>query len=118
MKKIAFVAVFATASLALTACDTEHSESCEWERKKKHTISDTQTPKQSLDLFEGKVGGSSGGGSRGGSSGSRGGGVNMNKGSGGSSGGSGSKPKYNRSNPAPKPNTNPGKNNVWVWDCD
>lgn len=112
MKRFTLVATIAVASLALTACDTEHSESCEWERKKSATSTPT-TPKSAMVLGKG---GSSGGGGRGGSSGSRsGGGVKMNKPGGG---GSASKPKFNRSNPAPKPTTNPGVGLVWVWDCD
>ncbi len=111
MRKLTVVAFVAALSM-LTACNSEHSESCEWERKKEQSPTSQQ--------FEGKVGGSSGG--RGGSSGSRGGssggGSKMGKSS--SSGGSGgaSKPRYNKSNPAPKPTTNPGVGYYWGWDCD
>lgn len=102
---------------ALVACDTEHSESCEWEQKKKITVSESATPKGQLIL--GKGGSSGSGGGRGGSSGSRsGGGVKMGKSS--SSGGSGgaSKPRFNKSNPAPKPKSSPKSGYVWSWDCD
>lgn len=100
------------------SCGTEHSESCEWERKKNITI--TEKPKQQMVADFGSKGGTSGG--RGGSSGSRGGssGGGSKLGKTSSSGGSGgaSKPRYNRSNPAPKPTSNPGKGYYWGWECD
>ena len=94
------------------ACSNEHSESCEWERK--------STAKHAMVADFGSKGGTSGG--RGGSSGSRGGssGGGSKLGKSSSSGGSGgaSKPRYNKSNPAPKPSSPAGSGMKWEWDCE
>lgn len=112
-------ATLVVVALSLTACDSEHSESCEWEKKKLITVTPDSTKSKNAMIvgFEGKVGGSTG--SRGGSSGSRsgGGGVKLTK-PGSASGGSGSKPRYSKTNPAPMPKNTPGKGYFWSWDCD
>jgi len=95
------------------ACSNEHSESCEWEQKKKGA----KSAPQYMGGLDAKVGGSSGG-RGGGSSGSRGGGSRVGGSS--SSGGSGgaSKPRFNKGNPAPAPKVQPRNGYVWSWDCD
>lgn len=127
MKKLSILATLAVASLTLTACGAEHSGSCEWERKPfGRSAQKPGNPKgMTLSGFEAKSGGSASGGSRGGSTRSSGGSSggsrpNLNKGSGSSSGGSGgaAKPRYNKSNPPPKPSSPAGSGMRWVLDCD